>query len=233
MQSYYPSRKRELIFGLIYLPVHIFATPFFVAWLAFQISSVTSLKYTNANVTLLYYLVSFIVLLVFMRGYLLDSFSVFLDRNIQALSSALLGYVQYIALLYVMIAIVTLIKYKTGTNPNSAAISDQIAQNSRAMLLASTLLAPIVEETLFRGALFGLISRKSRVAAYIVSFLFFSSYHLWSFAAKGLDPMFLYYMFQYLPGSLVLARCYERSGTIWSPIILHMMINGVSVLASR
>jgi membrane protease YdiL (CAAX protease family) len=184
---------------------------------------------SNASLTLLYYMLSFIIVLIIMNGFLKDSFSILIDKNFSAISIALIGYFQYFAMFFAIAAVFLLITSQPIANPNTAAITTQVANKSNHLIFSMIFLAPIVEETLFRGALFDIVRRKNRIAAYAVSYLFFSVYHLWGYALRGINPMFIFYMLQYLPGSLVLANCYEKSGTIWSPIILHMMINGISV----
>ena len=42
------------------------------------------------------------------------------------------------------------------------------------------------------------------------------------------SPIFL---LQYIPASLLLARCYERCNSIWGSIFFHMLINAVSFSA--
>ena len=90
-------------------------------------------------------------------------------------------------------------------------------------------LAPMVEEPLFRGAVFGSLYRRSRWAAYAVSAALFSLYHVWQFAAAYGDPTYLIYALAYVPVSLALAFAYERSGSIWVPIAFHMTINAVTM----
>ena len=80
-----------------------------------------------------------------------------------------------------------------------------------------------------RAGFFGCIRRKSRWLAYVVSALLFGLYHVWAEALY--DPMQLLYALQYLPSALVLAYVYERTDSVWGSIFLHMLCNGVSVLA--
>jgi membrane protease YdiL (CAAX protease family) len=44
-----------------------------------------------------------------------------------------------------------------------------------------------------------------------------------------LDWTVLFYLLQYVPASVALCWCYEKSGTIWSPIVLHAAINLISI----
>ena len=97
------------------------------------------------------------------------------------------------------------------------------------MIAATVFLAPIVEEAIFRGALFGLLRHKNRAAAYAVSALAFCLYHVYSQALT--DPRELLFILEYLPAGLLLARCYERTDSLWGSILLHALNNGVALWA--
>ena len=97
------------------------------------------------------------------------------------------------------------------------------------MTAVAVFLAPLVEEPIFRGGVFGLLRRYSRAAAYGASMLLFAVYHLWSYAL--LDASAWLYLLQYLPAGFLLARIYEKTNSLWSAIFLHMTVNGVSMLA--
>ena len=103
-----------------------------------------------------------------------------------------------------------------------------LLQSERGPMLAATVfLAPIVEESLFRGGLFGILRRKNRALAYVVSALAFAACHVWSAALE--DPRELLFLIEYIPAGMLLARCYERTGSVWSSIFLHMLNNGVAL----
>ena len=88
--------------------------------------------------------------------------------------------------------------------------------------------APVIEETLVRGVVFGTIRPASRVLAYIVSALLFTLMHNWQYF--GLYPALsiLLSCLPYIPASVALAWVYEKGGTIWAPITLHALINAMS-----
>jgi membrane protease YdiL (CAAX protease family) len=132
---------------------------------------------------------------------------------------------------YVLALVLTLF-LKNGTNPNQELIISNTKLNPNQAIAVGVLLAPIVEEALFRGAVFGSIRRKNRILAYIVSAALFGVYHLWQYLLVGFQWELLLYMVQYVPGAIALAWCYERSGNIWSSILLHMVINFISLKVS-
>ena len=111
---------------------------------------------------------------------------------------------------------------------NNETVTELISTNRYVMLAASVIFAPIVEETLVRGVVFGTIRPASRVLAYIVSALLFTLMHNWQYF--GLHPFvsILLSCLPYLPASVALAWVYEKGGTIWAPITLHALINAMS-----
>ena len=65
------------------------------------------------------------------------------------------------------------------------------------MKAALVYLGPLTEELLFRAGLFGTLRHKNRAAAYAVSMLAFSVYHVWGYALD--DPGYWIFLLQYLP----------------------------------
>ena len=59
--------------------------------------------------------------------------------------------------------------------------------------------------------------------------LFFSLYHVWTYALQ--DPVYWIYLLEYIPVAGLLARCYERTNSIWCSIFFHMLVNGISLSA--
>lgn len=228
MSPIFPSRKRELILGLIYLPLHIFLMPIAVSFISPFIFTYFKIRIASSTMTLIYYSIAFVIVLILMWGFLRDSFSAFIDRYFTSTSLALYGFFLNFMAMFFLGAIYLLVFKQSAANPNNAAVAAQVANRSSHLIFAMVVLAPIVEESIFRGSLFDLVRRKSRIAAYVITYLLFSAYHLWTYALNGVNLMFVFYMLQYLPPSIILANCYEKSGTIWSPIILHMLNNGVS-----
>ena len=90
-------------------------------------------------------------------------------------------------------------------------------------------MAPIVEEVLFRGLVFGALQRRSRALAWVVSVLAFSLYHVWQDVVEAQSAAMLLYALLYIPASMSFNWCYERSGSIWAPIVYHMLSNAISM----
>jgi len=214
-------RKYERVIGIAYIPVHSYGLAF-VFMLLFRLFK----TYPSApTYDLLYYGVSAMFLLLSMNVFWRQSIRDIKRAPIIMIQAIVLGYVLEFAGAYAVNFALSFVLADL-VNPNSAAINAVAAIDPRAMALVSVVLAPIVEETMFRGALFGTIRTKNRVAAYIVSVAAFAIYHLWwELAKSGWNPRTCLYLLQYVPAGIALAWCYEKSETIVGPVILHALIN--------
>jgi len=82
----------------------------------------------------------------------------------------------------------------------------------------AVVLAPIGEEILFRGFLYGGLSRKMNAfAAMAISSLVFAVSHQYSLT--GLVFVFIY--------GLVFCWLYKRTGSLWPGILAHGLYNGL------
>lgn len=95
-----------------------------------------------------------------------------------------------------------------------------------AAVVAVILLAPLVEEFLFRGCLQTYLKNwLSPKKAIFLSGFIFTCFHLSLNQGWGNVPIF----FSLLLLGLFLGFIYEKQGSLWSSIGLHMTFNGVSV----
>jgi len=89
-----------------------------------------------------------------------------------------------------------------------------------AMSFSTVLVAPVAEEVIFRGIFYPALRRySSGVVAAIFTSLAFGLSHAPVQVSPGLAV---------LSGCLIIA--YERSGTLWVPIVMHAVFNGTSML---
>ena len=216
--------KTARILGWCYLPVHLLILPLMLNIFV----SVSETELSDRTINVIYYGIGTVYILLFLRGYLRADFDTLLDHKLGNILCLLSGYFFDILLSY---AAVIALEFIVGSvvNPNEEAI-DTIAQSDYSAIFGlAVFLAPVVEETLFRGVVFGTLREKSRVLAYVVSVLLFSFYHIWQYAIAYSDASLFIYMLQYIPVSFVLAWLYDRSRTIWVPIIFHMLINALAM----
>ena len=118
-------------------------------------------------------------------------------------------------------------------NANDAGIESQVQSHWWLMFFNVVFFAPITEETLFRGLVFGAVRKKSRLAAYLISMVVFSAIHLIGYMSV-LSPTHLLLSFlQYLPSSFALALACDKADSVWGSILVHMSVNLIAILTVR
>ena len=206
--------------ALGYIPVHVYLLPKALGALPF----LRALDTVTINV--IYYAIGTAFMLCFLWRFLRREFDALCDYGPGVLLEIAKAYGTL--LLCNLVINLALLAIERTDNPNNAAIVSMAGDNLNRTAAVAVFLAPLVEEPMFRGGVFGLVRKYSRLAAYGASMLLFAVYHVWSFAAK--DPTAWLYVLQYLPAGFLLARVYEKTDSIWTGIFLHMTVNGVSML---
>lgn len=213
-------KKGEYIAALAYLPVHIIGIPAIVAMLLFSVYDTLTLNIVSYSFATLY-------MLVFLGRFLRRDFDALCDCPVRFIVEIGVSYGIYYLSNLVIAGI--LLSLNSLDNPNNVSIVDLAIESGRQMTIMTVVMAPLVEELMFRAGVFGLLRKYSRVAAYAASMLLFSAYHVWAYAIN--DPSYWIYIIQYLPVSFLLCRCYERCNSIWGSIGLHMLVNAMSMWA--
>ncbi|MBC5736814.1 CPBP family intramembrane metalloprotease [Pseudoflavonifractor sp. BIOML-A6] len=209
------ERRRGWVFFALYLLVF----PYLNAWAQRLLMGEGEAPVAEANVV--YYVLLFALALLVFWTFLRHGFSLLVDwlpENAFAFVTGLAG----AGLLHFL---VTLIPYPVQ-NPSEMQYLQEFAISPVATAVLLVVLIPLIEETLFRGLVFGSLRQYSRPLAYVVSVLVYALACVWRYALEIGDPAYLLLFIQYLPMSLALAWCYDNGGSIWSAVALHMTING-------
>ena len=219
-------QPREYAAALLWLPVHLLLLP----WLCLRLLENGTLTESQAN--LMVYGVGAFALCLLCFGFLRRDFDPLCDRPFAFLLEILLSYGMMLGCNLIASTLLNILENLMGNsqellNQNNEALLDLAGEDFGTMSAVAVFLAPITEELMFRGGIFGLIRKKSRAWAYAVSTLLFSFYHIWGYALQ--DPTYWLYLLQYLPAGFLLCRCYERSNSIWCSIFFHMLVNLVSL----
>ena len=205
---------REAVFVLAYLPVHLVLMQLVCGYLFAQ------KLLTEAQANFLYYAVGFAF------RFLRRDFDPLADHPFTCLRTVVRGLLLMYCCDYLLVLLFESL-LPEAQSPNDAALQAALVQEAGLMRAELVYLTPVVEEMLFRAGIFGLLRRKNRLAAYLVSALCFSLYHVVPYAVQ--EPVYWLFLLQYLPVSLLLARCYERCSTIWAPIFFHAAVNAIAV----
>lgn len=226
-----PMTTLERILGGVFFALYLIVFPLVAdplfAGLARLIGHPISADVRN----MIFYYTLFALTLVIFWHYLGHTTSAFLSgfwRTMGTVCAGMVGFYGLNELIYRLLELLPL----GIRNLNDLTISAQINDAPRSTALIIILLAPFVEEVLFRGYVFGNLRGMSRAAAYIVSCLLFAFLHVWQFAVIHQDLSYFLLMLQYLVPGFVLAWTYERSGNLWGSFLLHAFVNALALWSS-
>lgn len=113
---------------------------------------------------------------------------------------------------------------------NQSMIIDLYAQAPYLIVIQALLYAPIVEEIMFRGLIFGALSKKSMFLATLISSSLFGLAHVYNSVLSG-NLGDLWFFFTYALLGYFLNRAYIKSGSIVSSMALHFINNVIGLLA--
>lgn len=213
--------KLQTVLGWLYLPFFVLLTSLGILFLAGLLQQTLD----DYTLNLIYMSVNLVFVLLVYHRFLLKSFRGFTENFWHFIQTLILGFALYYVLALVLTAPLTIM----GDTPaNNKVVESLLGQNQTVMILFTVVAAPIVEETLFRGVVFGTVHKSSRILAYVASVLLFTAIHVWQHAASMNIGMLLANCAAYIAPSVALGWTYEKSGTILCPIVLHMIINALA-----
>ena len=219
---------RETVGGFVYLVFQILFLPRLLHWCNGQLGGTLN----SAEVNFVYYLVNFIAILLI--------FHTFLGRNLNQATqhpayfcqAVILGLAAYYACSWATSRAVSLL-VPGFRNYNNEAISAMAGSQFFMTAVVTVILAPPVEECLYRGLIFRNLYSKNKWIAYIVSILLFSMIHILGYWGQYSPLELILAVLQYLPAGLWLAWCYAKSGTIIAPMLMHAAINYITIRTMR
>lgn len=212
----------EQVCGWLYLPFYLFllalALRFALKLLDFPL---TAFQFQLACAVL-----NFALTLLLFHRFLFHSLGNILPNFWAFVQAVILGFVFYFAINWVLNWAFSYLAPGLVI-PEGALVASMAETNYGATLVCTVLLAPLTEEVLMRGLVFGTIARRSRYLAYLVSILLFAALHLWQYALSISIPELLLCAVTYIPAGLALGWTYEKSGNFWASFLVHAAINAV------
>lgn len=218
----------ETLLGIIYIVAQIFFLPVVLV----LGNSLLPQPFNDAQLNFISFALNFLCVTVIFHRYLLLSLQVAIADLGNYLKACGVGFGLYwVCTIFVNMLVLSLDPEFTNVNDDSIGIITK--GNFALMSVGTVLLVPVVEETLYRGVIFGQLLKKNRALAYILSILIFSSIHVIGYIGSY-PPMRLILCFvQYIPAGFFLARTYEKAGTIWAPILIHATVNLIGMMAMK
>lgn len=218
----------EQIGGTVFFTIYLLVLPFAAGPLFRLAGELLGVTISEAMQNTLTYYLLFAVSVIVFHGFLARTSRRLAENVGGAVKTLGLGLVGLYGLNELVFRLSNLV-IANRLNLNDTSISAQIDDAPHTTLLIVIFLAPFVEEVLFRGLVFGNLRRRSRLTGYAVSCALFALLHVWQFALVNQDITYFLLMVQYLVPGIVLAWCYEHSGTLWTSIALHAAANALSV----
>lgn len=219
---------QERLWGFVYLAVEILALPFLLA----ICNQFFRLHFTDTELNFLYFAINFLSVTVIFRRFLLENAKIALQSVPAVLIAAGSGYVLYTASSLAVSAFIRKL-YPAFYNFNDGYISAMVKDQYSLMFIGTVILAPVAEELLYRGLIFNGLYNKSRGLAYAVSTLAFAVLHVYGYLDKLSATQFFLCLIEYIPAGLCFGWAYARTGTIITPILIHILNNSAAVLAMR
>ena len=220
--------KKEQAWGFGYLVVQLLVLPFLIV----QGNLLAGNPFSPSQVNFILFCVDFICVTVIFHRFLFRSLKQAIHSPWKLLRFAGAGLVLYWIGSFVISTVIVTV-YPEFINVNDSSISELVQDNYGLIAFGTVFLVPITEETLYRGLIFSNIYKHNKITAYIVSTVIFALLHVIGYIGSYQPLHLLLCFLQYLPAGLCLAWAYVKADTIFAPILMHIAINQMGVLAMR
>ena len=218
----------ETVFGFLYFLLQLLIIPSIIM----VVNMMLPVPYSEAVVNFVFFAVNFVTVLIIFRKFLAANFRSLLAYPWYTLRCAGIGFLIYMAGNTVFSLLVTALVPEFA-NINDAAIMEMVQDNFTLMTIGTVILVPIAEECFYRGLIFRNLYDKSPFLAYALSMILFSLAHVLAYVGMEDFGTLALCFIQYLPPAFALAWCYRRSGSIFAPVLMHMVINQTGMLLMR
>lgn len=185
---------------------------------------------TQLNIVL--FIINFAAIVGIFHKFLWNGLKVACKNLWRTLKSAFLAFCVY----YVSNLLINTLIFRWAPwfyNVNDQSIGSMAAQSFTLMTVCVVILVPVVEETLYRGLLFGRLYARNKYLGYIASVAVFAAIHVIGYVGSYSGAHLALCFLQYLPAGFALAWAYEEADSIWAPILMHMTINFIGMAAMR
>ena len=220
--------RGETWLGWIYWAVQLLVLPTVID----AVLPLLGLDLSVIQFNFIFFALNFLFLTVIFHRFLGEHTKLALKQPFRVLRYAFGGYV-FFWISTTVIGIVTAHFVSSFSNVNDVAIMQMAASDYTLTAIGTVLLAPVAEELMYRGLLFGSLHHRSPAGAFILSTIVFAAIHVVGYIGLYRPLILVLCFLQYIPAGLCLGWAYTRSGNIWAPILAHIAINQTSILTMR
>ena len=185
-----------------------------------------------AELNIVLFVFNFMSIVAIFHRYLWENLKRFFSRFGKNMALTALGLGIYVTLNNMTSIMISVID-PSYANANDSTIGQMLDDNFWMMAACTVLLVPITEEVLYRGVLFGSLYRRHKLLGLFLSMALFSMIHVLPYIGTH-DPLHLFLsFFVYLPAGFAFAWVYVSTDSIFASTFIHMLINGIGILAMR
>lgn len=227
------SKQTKIMFVLIILPLYIYCgslilsalLKFVLMHFPIQLDYLTANAYLNFVMDLAMLVIVFFILKDMIVEQWKDYF-----KNIKShlLYGCLIGPLAIYGLGMIG-GLITVALGETSVSQNQNMINMMTQSKPILMIITTVVLAPILEEFVFRGIVFGWLYEYNRVLAHLLTAFVFAFVHIMMAIFAGNMAEWLQ-VFSYFFMALPLSYLYEKSDNIFVPITTHVINNLISIL---
>ena len=210
----------ENTFGWIYLFLQVAVLPTLLT----QLNQSLPVPMGSSQLNFLFFVINFLAVCLIFRNFLRNARYAVRRHFVRFLVLVALGFLTYVAYLFLFEQAV--LQLRPGyINLNDQGIGSMAGSSFLLMAIGTVILVPPVEECFYRGLVLGNLCGRNTAAAYLVSASLFALIHIVGFLGIYSSLDFLLAFLQYLPAGLILAWTYQKTGTIFTPICIHALVN--------
>ena len=220
--------REERIWGWLYVPFFLVLLSWILAEGFRLLGWETETLLGQARLNGAFFGVNFLATVLIYRKFLSKSLVMVGKRFWGFLQAVILGLAMYYAGA-LLIGWVVRLWQPSLENVNDAAIAAMARESRWVMVVGTVLLTPMVEECIFRGLLFQGLHRHNRAAAYALSTVTFCLGHVIGYVGQVELSTLAILTLEYLPAGIALGWAYEKADTIFAPILMHGLVNALSM----
>lgn len=214
--------REEQRVGWAFFALYLFVLPFLVGGATKLLDERFALGLTAAQSSAIYYAAVLLLLTAVFWEFLKHAFRILQDNMRQNLFALVVGFAAGL----VFTVLLSLIPLPVE-NPVLGDYKEQFFLAPAFTTAVVMFLRPMVEEILFRGLLFGSLRKKNRAVAYAVSIGLSALIAVWQFMLPDGGPAYLLLAIRYVPLAAAAAWAYDVGGSVWTPMALRVILNGL------
>lgn len=230
----------SLIIYLLSETVLLYGLGYIIRW----VNDSFGTNFGNVELNVAYQLITIVLLVVFLGRFYWENLKAFF-KEFKAVYvwAPIVCYILAFFGNIIANVLLTIIRGDVSTS-NNETINEMMMQNPVPMILVAVVLAPILEETIFRAALSRSMTASKnyfvKALGFVIPVFLFALLHVWQYAFLGTNAdggVYLTFnaneflsIISYIPMGIGFGLCSYLCKNFWGSVFCHMLNNGIAVL---